>query len=593
MMAVQETNQSNIWNHYKATILAAIGSQHSDNRSWSLDENVVSLGEYYDYIIDSPECRILFGSTEENTEDVDSRLLNYHHNISQLYYFRAYYYDTDEIEDVDTTLKPSEYYGLVELIVDAIDIHREEFLAYRNAKETVKESHKTNSSGILGLLSKLLRSNPEKAEVQTPSCEKALHQGSIRETVLWGGEVVNLFEEMQKPNPTVFHMILYLSLIEYRRKYSSEYLGDFSRVVRNYLASERVLNERAFCYRSTLHINELKIYWRRIEALMADASVYDVLTRGEDLPSELKHEKEKAELYKTLSDDLKPYLQRLEDHRFLKGHLRLLGLTERNVDSRILEYANAIENIWDGSNDNSFISRALIASGFQGVSMEPMAGMDINGKLYGADAWDVILTNKKADVYGFEDTSFLTKFLDSYIRNDYNLDVVVEKAKKDFYTSDDWTPLFLRYDTFTRWSDDHLLFYYNWKKLSRLSTDLSGASFSSPFVEAIVEELKKMNRADISEQDDLFKAMYIYSDWRDDWEERLDAGKNPIIRKGWDIKFGHEEHKKEVIKRALKGEEISYEVLDNSIRVGVWAVSELVDMGVKLAIALYDALTDA
>lgn len=317
----------------------------------------------------------------------------------------------------------------------------------------------------------------------------------------------NLFAQIQKENVEVPQLILFFCLVEYMRKYKDASPIDFIRICRNFLAYEWQRKETKFV--SDIRLNSLIDYWNKLGRLLDSSDVYGLQKEGGAIVS--RHEYLKADIIVKYPDK-KKYIHKLEDHQFFLGNLRNLHL-DANID-KVEGYCNAVYEVWDLDNSgnnaisNSLISRAMIATGFEGVYIRSILSNAEHAVLLGDNDWYRILTNEYPSTVDIDEAyklPYLNKFLDSYLEAK---GTTTEEKLQDIIATalgtvdkDNWRYYFLQYDEFTKYNDKNALYYSNpqsfeARKLNSVSNNPTLAYHISPYVQQAVKQINDKTISD-------------------------------------------------------------------------------------------------
>lgn len=452
------------WECYKAELIGNL-MDHYKKALLNFEGQMISYSDYYAINIDTTEWTDLFWSTEESGTSMDDRLLNFHHNMAKLCFYRT----NKEDKSFD----------------------------YRNPSIWNTQENLDFLINTLQIFSEIA-----KKEGGIDAYFKAL----FSELRIFGGP--NLFAQVQEENVEVPQLILFFCLVEYMRKFKDTSPNDFIRVCRNFLAYEWQRKETKFV--SDIRLNSLSDYWKKLGRLLDSSDVYGMQNKDRAIVS--KHEDEKAHIIVNHPDTTKQLIHKLEDHPFFLGNLRNLHLSA-NVD-KIEDYCSAVYEVWNldalGNNTvrNSLISRAMIASGFVGVYIRSILSNAEHAVLLGDSDWFRILTNEYLSTVDIDDDyklPYLNYFLDRYLEakgttTENKLQNIIDKALNTVDVSD-WRYYFLRYDEFTKYNDKNALYYSNpqsfeARKLNSISSNPTLAYHISPYVQ---ESVKLINDIKVSD----------------------------------------------------------------------------------------------
>ena len=263
----------------------------------------------------------------------------------------------------------------------------------------------------------------------------------------------------------------------------NETFQDKVRLVRNLLS--RIRQRKKTSIQPELRYEDMASYMKDVK-LIAELSgeVYSQVNKKMALSAfktYINDEEEKAILI--LEDATrKPVLQKLEDHRFLRGIISNLGITT-NKDN-LSEICNAIYEIWDKQIDekgSNLIIRALLSHGDIGIEI---GGSQMGARYYfgNKDNWYTTLTYFQDNI-----KTTLSAFIANYISRGQG--TCVQKLNaiiKDYLQNDvpkDWRYYFIKYESIV---DSNCI--YTWAndfEVQKLFGSTLSSEHINPYVEAV------------------------------------------------------------------------------------------------------------
>ena len=429
------------WECYKAQLTDVLSRVEA---SYSYEGQELSCVGYFAQKVDGAWLDLFWSPGSPDIAGAEERMLGFFHTLARLCFFRRPYTRQGNVDD-----RP---------IADFKEADRYEIFA--------EPEHASLLIDTLDLLYKL-------------------HQGGgVREFFVSLSEGLalfaqdNLFYEACKDSPDVRSQILLLFVLEYMRRHRvrtcDEGLKDFARVMRNQLERTRTL--RSTLYETDVRINRLNDYWAKWSKLMEHREVYRLLSeQPEDYLN--KHEHQKAQLIMS-APELKPSLQRAEEHPLLRG---LIGVLQTEGWEQTLERkTRALYDIW-GIQDDALINQALITCGYKGVYIRDVDHYSREAWLMGkGELWATILTFDRAT--GAEAKQAVRELLDRYAQRQEDgakekLRAIVDEYRSSL-TPSDWRYYFCKYPAMLSEGKS----YYAWAGESSFDVRQLGTYGSNPLI---------------------------------------------------------------------------------------------------------------
>lgn len=398
------------WECYKAQLTDALSRVEA---SYSYEGQELSCVGYFALKVDGAWLDLFWSAGSPDIAGAERRMLGFFHTLARLCFFRRPYTRQGTVDD-----RP---------VADFKDADRYEIFA--------EPEHASLLIDTLDLLYKL-------------------HQGGgVREFFDELSEGLALFAQdnlfdaaCEGSLKTVRSQILLLFVLEYMRRHGvttcDDGLKDFTRVIRNQLERTRSLDNQ-LRYEPDVRINRLNDYWAKWSKLMEHREVYRLLSeQPEDYLN--KHEHQKARLIMS-APELKPVLQRAEEHPLLRG---LIGVLQTEDWERTLAgRTEALYDIW-GIKDDALINQALITCGYKGVYIRHVDYSSREAWLMGKEErWATILTFDRAKEA--EAKQAVRELLDRYAKRQEDgpkekLKAIVREYLSS-HTNKDWRYYFCKY----------------------------------------------------------------------------------------------------------------------------------------------------
>lgn len=430
------------WECYKAQLTDVLSRVEA---SYSYEGKARSCVEYFALKVDGAWLDLFWSAGSPDIADAEQRMLGFFHTLARLCFFRRPYTSQGGADDRPVTdFKEADRYEIfaepeyASLLIDTLDL-----LYKLHQGGGVREFFDELSKGLA-----------------------LFAQG-------------NLFDEACKDSPDVRSQILLLFVLEYMRRHDvttcDEGLKDFARVLRNQL--ERTRRLRSTLYETDVRINRVNIYWGEWSKLMEHREAYRLLSeQPEDYLN--KHEHQKALLIMS-APELKPVLQRAEEHPLLRG---LIGVLQTEDWEQTLERrTHALYDIW-GIKDDALINQALITCGYKGVYIKHVDHGSRSAWLMGkGERWATILTFDRAR--GADDAKqAVRELLDQYdqrkeVGAEEKLKAIVDEYLRS-HTNKDWRYYFCKYSAMLRERTS----YFAWADGSSFDVRQLGSYAAPPLV---------------------------------------------------------------------------------------------------------------
>ncbi len=430
------------WECYKAQLTDVLSRVEA---SYSYEGQELSCVGYFAHKVDGEWLDLFWSAGSPDIAGAERRMLGFFHTLARLCFFRRPYTRQGNVDD-----RP---------IADFKEADRYEIFA--------EPEHASLLIDTLDLLYKL-------------------HQGGgVREFFVSLSEGLalfaqdNLFDEACKDSPDVRSQILLLFILEYMRRHGvttcDEGLKDFARVMRNQL--ERTRSLRSTLYETDVRINRLNDYWAKWSKLIEHREVYRLLSeQPEDYLN--RHEHQKTRLIIS-APELKPTLQRAEEHPLLRG---LIGVLQtEDWEQTLAGRTEALYEIW-GAKDDVLINRALIACGYKGVYIKHVDYYRREAWLMGKEKqWATILTFDRAR--GAEAKQAVRELLDRYAERqevgaEERLGAIVREYLSSHANRGDWRYYFCKYPAMLSEGKS----YYAWAGESSFDVRQLGTYGSNPLI---------------------------------------------------------------------------------------------------------------
>jgi hypothetical protein len=366
--------------NFKAQFSELLSSKDTDFTDEKLDyENThVTFQEYFAFKIDSVWTDLFWNFVLQKKEGtVDDCLMNFFTYIAQICFFKD---NTDKETD---------------------DFKNNDFSVFKQKKNVVF---------LFAVLDWFYEISLDESQILPEKIEDFFaklfqngkiddnYQGQVR---LFDGKGINLFakcllegSDFDNRNRIILFCILSY-VIKYNLTDANDDLRYFIRVVRNLLQATRQRNETV--YNTNVRINSFGNYWKLFEQLFAKPNVYQILLgdveyKKTDIREDaLANEIEKAKIIvgSTTTSEEKVALFKLEEFEYFGGLIHQLKPSQE-ID-KLVDYSQAIREIWSKNNDDSLIIGALIACGFDGFYTKncKLGGMRFFGR---NDRWYIVLT---------------------------------------------------------------------------------------------------------------------------------------------------------------------------------------------------------
>lgn len=429
------------WECYKAQLTDVLPK---GGPFYTYEGKKLSCVEYFALKVDGAWLDLFWSAGSPDIADAEQRMLGFFHTLARLCFFRRPYTKQGNVDDRPVT--------------DFKEANRYEIFA--------EPEHASLLIDTLDLLYKLHQGGGVREFFDELSKGLALFaQG-------------NLFDEACKDSPDVRSQILLLFVLEYMRRHDvttcDEGLKDFARLLRNQL--ERTRRLRSTLYETDVRINRVNIYWGEWSKLMEHRGAYRLLS--EQPEGYLNgHEHQKARLIMS-APELKPILQRAEEHPLLRG---LIGVLQTEDWEQTLERrTDALYDIW-GIKDDALINQALITCGYKGVYIKHVGDGSRAAWLMGKEErWATILTFDRAT--GAEAKQAVRKFLDRYVERqevgaEGRLKAIVDEYLRS-HTNKDWRYYFCKYSEMLRERTS----YFAWAGKSSFDVRQLGSYAPTPLV---------------------------------------------------------------------------------------------------------------
>lgn len=430
------------WECYKAQLTDVLSRVEA---SYSYEGEELSCVGYFAQRVDGAWLDLFWSAGSPDIAGAERRMLGFFHTLARLCFFRRPYTRQGNVDD-----RP---------VADFKGADRYEIFA--------EPEHASLLIDTLDLLCSLHQGGGVRAFFDELSNGLALFaQG-------------NLFDEACKDSPDVRSQILLLFVLEYMRRHDvttcNDGLKDFTRVLRNQLERTRTL--RSTLYETDVRINRLNDYWAKWSKLMEHREVYRLLSeQPEDYLN--KHEHQKAQLIMS-APELKPSLQRAEEHPLLRG---LIGVLQtEGWEQTLAGRTEVLYDIW-GIQDDALINQALITCGYKGVYIKRVDYGSRAAWLMGKkEQWATILTFDRAR--GADDAKqAVRELLDRYAQQQEDGAEEKLRAIVDEYLSShinkDWRYYFCKYPVMLSEGKS----YFAWAGESSFDVRQLGSYGSNPLI---------------------------------------------------------------------------------------------------------------
>lgn len=431
------------WECYKAQLTDVLSRVEA---SYSYEGEELSCVGYFAQRVDGAWLDLFWSAGSPDIAGAERRMLGFFHTLARLCFFRRPYTRQGNVDD-----RP---------VADFKGADRYEIFA--------EPEHASLLIDTLDLLCSLHQGGGVRAFFDELSEGLALFtQGNLFDAACEGSL------------KTVRSQILLLFVLEYMRWHGvttcDDGLKDFTRVLRNQLERTRSLDNR-LRYEPDVRINRLNDYWAKWSKLMEHREVYRLLSeQPEDYLN--KHEHQKARLIMS-APELKPILQRAEEHPLLRG---LIGVLQTEDWEQTLERrTDALYDIW-GIKDDALINQALITCGYKGVYIKRVDNGSRAAWLMGKkEQWATILTFDR--VTGAEAKQAVRELLDRYVERQEvgpkeKLEAIVREYRES-RTTKDWRYYFCKYSEMLR----ERTCYFAWAGESSFDVRQLGSYSSTPLV---------------------------------------------------------------------------------------------------------------
>lgn len=429
------------WECYKAQLTDVLPK---GGPFYTYEGKKLSCVEYFALKVDGAWLDLFWSSESPDIAGAEERMLGFFHTLARFCFFRRPYTKQDNVDDRPVAdFKGADRYRIfaepehASLLIDTLDL-----LYELHQGGGVREFFDELSKGLALFVKD------------------------------------NLFDEACKDSPDVRSQILLLFVLEYMRRHGvttcDEGLKDFTRVLRNQLERTRTL--RSTLYETDVRINRVNIYWGEWSKLMEHREVYRLLSeQPEDYFN--KHEHQKARLIMS-APELKPILQRAEEHPLLRG---LIGVLQtEDWEQTLAGRTDALYDIW-GIKDDALINQALITCGYKGVYIKHVDYGSREAWLMGKEKqWATILSFDGTE--GAEAKQAVRELLDRYAKRQEDEPKEKLKAIVDEYlsshTNKDWRYYFCKYSAMLRERTS----YFAWADGSSFDVRQLGSYAATPLV---------------------------------------------------------------------------------------------------------------
>jgi hypothetical protein len=223
-----------------------------------------------------------------------------------------------------------------------------------------------------------------------------------------GAKGINLFEKCLLEGEKFENKsrILFFAIFNYSMKYkvykATENLKNYIRVIRNLLQATR--RRRETVYELDILINNFGNYWKLFEQLANTDNVYNILKNAAELDTskivikkeDIENERQKAEIVARKNERINTALFMLEEFEPFSGLIH--QLKPRENEDKLIEYSQAVRDIWKQDNGDSLVIGAMIASGFDGFYTKDCNYGAMEMYFFGGhNNWNTILTGKRDD----------------------------------------------------------------------------------------------------------------------------------------------------------------------------------------------------
>jgi len=287
------------------------------------------------------------------------------------------------------------------------------------------------------------------------------------------------------------HKILLFFIISHLIDFPlNDNLKDLLRVIRNLTYRIRHLKPGKIGYTTDLGTNNIYPILNSFQNIV-NKDIYNVLAnellslKGTEITNDsFNHEVEKGKFI-VENPDIKSFLFRLEDNINLKGDIQNFLTNDLN---ELIFRIDAIENIYSKENDSLIIRSMLTIQDFN-YTLE--VGWTILGNKYyfgKNNYWEAILTSPKNKV-------FFDYYLDSYKKNNIDINEMIEKFLKNCTDFESWRYYFVKYEKMTM--KDYMISrdenIYAWKndfEIEKMGGSNLNAFHFDPYLKVISEKTK-------------------------------------------------------------------------------------------------------
>jgi hypothetical protein len=416
--------------NFKASFSEILSSPDTDylKEELTYKDGKVTYQQYFAFKIDSVWMDLFWSFSKRNENvSVDECFMNYFVYIAQMCYFKDNLDKT--AEDAKDNFSVFEKKENVLLLFNSLDwLHK---VSYKN--------NQVDTMLIDSFFSDIFQT---KKIDETYNNQVRLFDEDPSEYNLFKKALIEGSKFDNRYRIILYCMFSYI--IKYNLTQPSQELKSFIRVVRNLLQATRQRNETV--YNTNVRINSFGSYWKLFAQLMKQTNVYNCLTENIDNEKTgistvaLRNEIQKAEILLGDNIDVKA-LFKLEEFKSFGGLIHQLK-PQKNKD-KLMQFSQAVREIWNKKNKDSLIIGAMIASGFNGFHTKDckLGKMQFFGR---KDNWNTILTSDKEDI-----SKTIILLLDNYISSTHSSSTAKLQSIIDSYlnnlTEKNWQYYFLKY----------------------------------------------------------------------------------------------------------------------------------------------------